>query len=223
MSENATRKGAKCHVNRWTCKMSGSHSVVSPNIEKTTCLFLTVLTLLRGSLLLSPYCCAPRLMTGLFHTTYNCWQLAEQTRHSVTHSEVLCSPSPDIPLTKEAVTSLWFEENYAALSRYFTRDYVQLYYVRGWRNRTKLCIMLNSGTYMKILSCCKASDNWQTESSLFHTSTGKVLFFLLSFFKVKSNAEGSDYHWRTWGNILGFYFFSLVWWFCQCSLETYAW
>lgn len=31
------------------------------------------------------------LMTGLSHTTYNRWQFAAQTRHSVTQSEILCS------------------------------------------------------------------------------------------------------------------------------------
>lgn len=30
------------------------------------------------------------LMTGLSHTTYNRWQLAEQTRHSMSHSEIRC-------------------------------------------------------------------------------------------------------------------------------------
>lgn len=94
------------NVNVWICKMSRSHSVFSPNPEKTTCLFLTILTLLRRSLLLSPYCCALRLMTGLSRTTYNRWQLAEQTRHSVTHSRIQCFSVSWYHTNKRAVTSL---------------------------------------------------------------------------------------------------------------------
>lgn len=94
------------NVNVWICKMSRSHSVFSPNPEKTTCLFLTILTLLRRSLLLSPCCCALRLMTGLSRTTYNRWQLAEQTRHSVTHSRIQCFSVSWYHTNKRAVTSL---------------------------------------------------------------------------------------------------------------------
>lgn len=56
----------------------------------------------RGRLVLGLCCCCSvpsGLMTGLSHTTYNRWQLAVQTRHSVTHSEVQCYSVQ----TKEAV------------------------------------------------------------------------------------------------------------------------